>query len=119
MISKWLYFVLGVMFIMFCVLGMEVWLFKKVYFLLVSRFWYSVVWGSVSVLVFIVIVDMFIFGLLIVVFWCVMVVNIVLIVVFKCMIKFVWLLIFGFSVLLFFILYVVVYGEVSFNVVLF
>lgn len=108
-ISKWLYFVFGVMLIMFCVLGMEIWLFKKVYLLLVSRFWYSMVWGSVSVFVLIVVVDMFFIGLFIVVFWCFMLFNIGIIVGVKLFIKLIWLFILGLSVMVLFIVYVVVY----------
>ena len=116
MTSKWLYFVLGVMLTMLCVSGMEVWLSKKAHPPLASRFWYSVVWGSVSALALTAIADMFISGSLIAVFWCVMAVNTVLTVVFKRMTKPVWLLISGFSVLLLLTLYVVVHGEASLNV---
>ena len=48
LVSKWLYFVLGVMLTMLCVSGMEIWLSKKAHPPLASRLWYATVWGSVS-----------------------------------------------------------------------
>jgi uncharacterized iron-regulated membrane protein len=116
MVSKWLYFVLGVMMTMLCVSGMEIWLAKKGHPSLATRLWYSVVWGSVSALALTAIADMFYSGSLIAVFWCLMVVNTALTVAIKRLNKSVWLMVSGISVLLLLVCYSVVHGTASITI---
>ena len=116
LVSKWLYFVLGVMLTMLCVSGMEIWLSKKAHPPLASRLWYSAVWGSISALALTAVADMFFAGSLITVFWCLMLFNTAVAVPLKSLTKAVWLFISGISVLILLITYAVVYQEAALSV---
>ncbi|APD89740.1 peptidase [Alteromonas mediterranea] len=116
LVSKWLYFVLGVMLTMLCVSGMEIWLSKKAHPPLASRLWYATVWGSVSALAFTAIADMFFTGSLVAVFWCLMLLNTGVTVAVKSLTKPMWLLISGLSVLMLLVTYVAVHGSATFTI---
>jgi len=116
LVSKWLYFVLGVMLTMLCVSGMEIWLSKKAHPPLASRLWYATVWGSVSALAFTAIADMFFTGSLVAVFWCLMLLNTGVTVAVKSLTKPMWLLISGLSVLMLLVAYVAVHGSATFTI---
>ena len=116
LISKWLYFVLGVMLTMLCVSGMEIWLSKKAHPPLASRLWYATVWGSVGALALTGVADMFFSGSLIAVFWCVMLLNCVLAATLKTLTKPYWLALSGISVLVLLVTYAVVNGSAFFTV---
>ncbi len=116
LVSKWLYFVLGVMLTMLCVSGMEIWLSKKAHPPLASRLWYATVWGSVSALAFTAIADMFFTGALVAVFWCLMLLNTGVTVAVKSLTKPMWLLISGLSVLMLLVAYVAVHGSATFTI---
>lgn len=116
LVSKWLYFVLGVMLTMLCVSGMEIWLSKKAHPPLASRLWYATVWGSVSALAFTAIADMFFTGSLVAVFWCLMLLNTGVTVAVKSLTKPMWLLISGLSVLMLLVAYVAVNGSATFTI---
>ena len=116
LISKWLYFVLGVMLTMLCVSGMEIWLSKKAHPPLPSRLWYATVWGSVSALALTGVADMFFAGSLIAVFWCVMLLNCVLAATLKTLTKPYWLALSGMSVFALLVTYVAVHGDAFFTV---
>ena len=116
LVSKWLYFVLGVMLTMLCVSGMEIWLSKKAHPPLASRLWYATVWGSVSALAFTAIADMFFTGSLVAVFWCLMLLNTGVTVAVKALTKPMWLLISGLSVLMLLVAYVAVHGSATFTI---
>lgn len=116
MLSKWLYFILGVMLTVLCVSGMEIWLSKKAHPPLASRLWYSIVWGSVSALAVTAVADMLLAGSLIAVFWGVMLLNIALTVGIKSLTKPVWLFISGLSVLALLVVYTAVHGNATFTV---
>lgn len=116
LVSKWLYFVLGVMLTMLCVSGMEIWLSKKAHPPLASRLWYATVWGSVSALAFTAIADMFFTGSLVAVFWCLMLLNTGVTVAVKSLTKPMWLLISGLSVFMLLVAYVAVHGSATFTI---
>ena len=116
LVSKWLYFVLGVMLTMLCVSGVEIWLAKKAHPPLASRLWYATVWGSVSALAFTAIADMLSASALTGIFWAIMVLNVVLTILIKGLSKAIWLLLSGISVLLLLITYAVVHAEAFFTV---
>ncbi|MBJ2130231.1 PepSY domain-containing protein [Alteromonas sp. IB21] len=116
LLSKWLYFILGVMLTMLCVSGMEIWLSKKAHPPLASRLWYSIVWGSVSALALTAVADMLFAGSLIAVFWGVMLLNIALTVGIKSLTKPVWLFISGLSVLALLVVYTLVHGNATLTV---
>lgn len=116
LISKWLYFVLGVMLTMLCVSGMEIWLSKKAHPPLASRLWYATVWGSVGALALTGVADMFFAGSLIAVFWCVMLLNCVLAATLKTLTKPYWLALSGISVLALLVTYAAVHGGAFFTV---
>lgn len=116
LVSKWLYFVLGVMLTMLCVSGMDIWLSKKAHPPLASRLWYATVWGSVSALAFTAIADMFFTGSLVAVFWCLMLLNTGVTVAVKSLTKPMWLLISGLSVLMLLVTYVAVHGSATFTI---
>lgn len=116
MLSKWLYFILGVMLTVLCVSGMEIWLSKKAHPPLASRLWYCIVWGSVSALAVTAVADMLFAGSLIAVFWGVMLLNIALTVGIKSLTKPVWLFISGLSVLALLVVYTAVHGNATFTV---
>ena len=114
--SKWFYFVLGVMLTMLCVSGMEIWLSKKAHPPLASRLWYAVVWGSVSALSLTAVADMFFTGSLIVVFWCLMLINIIVTAAVQSLTKPVWLFISGVSVVILLATYAAVHQGATLNV---
>ena len=114
--SKWFYFVLGVMLTMLCVSGMEIWLSKKAHPPLASRLWYAVVWGSVSALSLTAVADMFFTGSLILVFWCLMLINITVTVAVQSLTKPVWLFISGVSVVILLATYAAVHQGATLNV---
>ena len=114
--SKWFYSVLGVMLTMLCVSGMEIWLSKKAHPPLASRLWYAVVWGSVSALSLTAVADMFFTGSLIVVFWCLMLINIIVTVAVQSLTKPVWLFISGVSVVILLATYAAVHQGATLNV---
>ncbi|GGD51339.1 PepSY-associated TM helix domain-containing protein [Lacimicrobium alkaliphilum] len=113
--GKVLYFVLGIMLTALCVTGMEIWLAKKAHPPVLTRAWYSVAWGSVSALALTALFGLFADVSLIMLFWVLMLVNLVLSSAFSQSSKSLWLIIAGSSVLLLVSVYTLYHGAAGFT----
>lgn len=113
--SKLLYFVLGIMLTALCVSGMEIWLSKKAHPPRLTRSWYGVAWGSVSALALTAALGLFTDVSLIMVFWVLMLINLILSVAVSHFNKSLWLVIAGVSVLLLVCVYTLYHGTSAFT----
>jgi uncharacterized iron-regulated membrane protein len=111
--SKLLYFILGLMLTILCVSGVEIWLAKKAHPPVLTRLWYGLVWGSVSALALTAITGIFSDLSLIMIFWLLMLLNMLLSVTTNLFTKSLWLRIAGLSVLALIIVYSVYHGDAS------
>lgn len=115
MLSKVLYFVLGLMLTVLCISGTEIWLAKKADPPVLYRVWQGTVWGTISALALTALVSLVSDIELVSVFWALMFFNTVLSVGSgKCGRRF-WLFTSGLSVLALLTVYTLVHGTHVFN----
>lgn len=119
MLGKVLFVVLGMMFIIILVIGINIWLKKCKIQDVLNCFWFGLVWGVLNVLV-VSVIGYFVFGLLLIVcFWVVLVgfMLVVLKVIIQeqvvCKLKYVFIFVIG----VFFIVYFVEFGSVVLSLV--